>query len=373
LDHTLFQSFEVSSESLAVIRMIYAGHLLLFSLPRFSWIAGTPDAMFLPPPSLVSGLGGFPPLPFFQGLELILCLSAVCLFFGLKTRTASWMLGLSLILGHSFAFSLGKIDHNIFRVLLPLVLSASNWGASCSVDKWRNGETHSAAVESWPVAFFALLVGFGMCTGGLQKVMGGWLSLETQAVRWHLFRNFYDTQRTDLLAPWLIQVRSTVFWEALDYHTVLLELGFFLAAWKARSMRFFCALAVLFHTAIYLIFNILFAPNLIAYSVFVRWHRHSAVVGLVEKMEVGLRGWKVRHVLAVAVAYIWLFFLLDSPSHVFYGLVRRPLRLGGNWALLVLSVTGALFYFYGLLKRGTDGYRPAFQARVRRLPEDNSR
>ncbi|ACY49615.1 HTTM domain-containing protein [Rhodothermus marinus] len=277
LDRWLFDSFRPTARGLAAYRIAYALFVLLLIDPghspyfNFHPLAGLPDSFFLPPPGPMQLFSGFPPRWFFAGLHLLLDLSLVALLFGYRTRLASWMTGLLFLIGFGFLFSAGKINHVILFVLLPWVMSFSNWGAAWSLDA-RLGRARPT-VEGWPLALLALLTGFAMFTAGFTKLLGGWLDPATQATRGHWLKQYFVVGRQDLLADLVTAPLPAGLWELMDWGTVLLEIGLLPAVLVPGLFRMLLSLMVLFHLGTALLFNITFVQNLIVYAAFLNWDR----------------------------------------------------------------------------------------------------
>lgn len=218
--------------------------------------------------------GGFPPQWFFVGLHVLLDLSLIALLFGYRTRLASWLTGLLFLMGFGFLFSAGKVNHVMLFILLPWVMSFSNWGAAWSIDA-QQGRTRPM-VESWPLALLALLIGFAMFTAGFTKLLGSWLDPTTQATRSHWLKQYFVVGRQDLLADLVIAPLPAGLWELMDWGTVLLEISLLLAAFIPRLWGVLLSLMVLFHLGTALLFNITFVQNLIVYAAFLNWDRLAA-------------------------------------------------------------------------------------------------
>ncbi|MEX2641448.1 MAG: HTTM domain-containing protein [Balneolales bacterium] len=276
-DHWIFCSFQVSAESLGLYRILFASLILLVVTPghsvyaQFTLLSGFPAGFFDPPPGPMMLFGGIPGETFFRGLILMLNISLVSLLLGYKTFWASLATGLLFLTGFGFSFSLGKVNHNLLLLILPLIMMWSNWGASYSLDALRTPGKRPTA-ESWPLTLLILCIGFMMFTAGLPKILGGWLDPDSLATRGHLFRQFFVNGRTDLLSGWLVSVDEQWFWIMLDYVTVIFETGFLIAILHPVTARIFLALAVLFHAGTLVMMNISFTNNIIVYGAFVNWH-----------------------------------------------------------------------------------------------------
>lgn len=283
-DRWIFDSFTVSARGLALYRMVFALYLLLIIAPghgsyaNFSYLDSMPDIFFYPPPGPMQLFSGFPSFPFFEALLVLLNLSLVAVLVGYRTRWATLATGILLLVGYGFNYSLSNLHHNILLLVLPLVMAFSNWGAALSFD--ARSDRAPRQVYSWPLVMVALLLGYGMFTAGLPKMIGGWLDPYTHAVHGRFLREYFVIERHDLLAPLFIDVTNGVFWEMLDVATVLYEIGFLFAILHPFTTRLFSVISVGFHTIVTLILNIAFLPNLIVYAAFVPWHRLAAVLPL---------------------------------------------------------------------------------------------
>lgn len=287
LHHWLHHSFPASPDQLAIYRICFATYLLLFGVPRYVWISDIPQMFFKPGPVnlsfYLSLVGGFPGEIFFDLLSIILYPLAIFLFFGLFTRTVSMTLGILVIVGNSFAYSFGKIDHDILIWLVPIVMSASRWGDRYSFDHTFRRPISENGNSTWPVTLLSLMLGFAMFSAGIPKLLGGWLNLGTQAVRGHLYYYWFVLERRDLLAPFFMQLDNWVVWEIMDYAAVVFELGFLVSVSRAGWFKAFVASAVVFHVLNYLILNITFSSYLIVYLVFLDW---SKVHGWIQRKRI---------------------------------------------------------------------------------------
>jgi uncharacterized membrane protein YphA (DoxX/SURF4 family) len=282
LDRWIFESYVVTPEGLGLYRIAFSLFALLFLTPgsaeyvRFSFLGGLPDVFFLPPLGPMQWTSGFPPGELFVLLEALLILSLTAMLFGYYTRTASVATTMLFLVGYGFAYSLGKINHNILFVLLPFVMAFSNWGAAYSFDaQTRRG---ARTVASWPLVLLLLLTGFAMFTAGLPKILGGWLDPNTQATYGRFVRQFFVHGRRDLLAPLAIDLQSPVLWEVFDVATVCFEVGFLIAIMHPFTTRLFAVGAIAFHTGVTLVLNIAFVPNYIVYAAVLPWATFARIL-----------------------------------------------------------------------------------------------
>lgn len=300
----IFESFTVTAPGMALYRVFTALFILFFLLPSpsvYNVLGTMPADFFAPPPGPMMLFEGFPPAYVLYLLHYGLIAALLFLVFGWHTRAASLAAGILLLVLKGFIYSLGKINHDLVVVLVPLVMAFSGWGGAYSMDA-RLGRTSSA--NGWTVLLLALFIGFMMFTAGLPKIMGGWLDPSTHAVQGHYLKQFAVRGRRDLLAPYAGAL-GPFSWELLDYFTVFFEVGFLLALARPGSIRVFVCLAVLFHAGTMLMMNIAFLPNFLAYAAFLNWNRIDRWI--TTRLGKGrLSRWAPPASVAVVLLVIWL-------------------------------------------------------------------
>lgn len=269
IDQWMFRAYETPAESLAIYRIVFSAFLLLVVMPKFLWLAALPDSFHTPPPGPFALVSSFPPAPVFIVVELLLAVAAVSLLLGYRTRLASLIVGLTMMVGLGFVYSLGKINHGmlLFNVV-PLVLAFSSWGNRFSLDA-RKGVR--AGESGWPLALMALATGLMMLTAGIGKAVTGWLNPGTHAARAWIIKNLALDDRAPLLAENVVKIDNELFWASLDYLTVALEAGLVVAILWPVAFRLMLAFFVLFHVGIYVTMGIGFGAAIIAYGAFVQW------------------------------------------------------------------------------------------------------
>lgn len=276
LERWIFHSFQASPHSLASCRILTALYLLLVISPGhsaqldFSFLASVPDVFYSPPPGPMQLFDDFPSATYFECIHFLLNVCGVALLVGYRTRVVSIAISLLLLAGFGFSYSLGKVNHNILFVLLPLVMSASNWGKAYSYDALSERNVSGSPVF-WPITLMAFLLGFAMFSAGVPKLLSGWLETSSHAVHRTLVGQYFVNERQDFLAPYLLSFDCPTFWEGLDWATVLFETGFLVAVFHPSSTRLFAGFAVLFHFGVLLVLNISFLNHLVVYALFVDW------------------------------------------------------------------------------------------------------
>jgi uncharacterized membrane protein YphA (DoxX/SURF4 family) len=270
----IFNSYYPTKEGLGLYRIFSALFILFFLLPpveMYQFLGSLPSDFYAPPPGPMLLFDGFPPEIVFYVLHSILIIALLCLLLGFKTTAASITTGMVLLVIKGLFYSVGKINHDLLVVALPIVMAFSNWGAVYSIDSLRNKSKQESEVYGWPLVLLALMIGFMMFTAGFPKILGGWLYWDTQATFGHFFKQYFLNGRQDLLANYALQIENRFAWELLDYGTIIFETGFLLAILTPRTTRLFVCFAVIFHFSIMMMLNIAFLPNFLAYAAFLDW------------------------------------------------------------------------------------------------------
>jgi hypothetical protein len=237
---------------------------------------------------------GFPGDFFFYSLEGVAAFSIIALLFGYYTRLASLLTGISLLVGYGFLYSLGKVNHNILVLIIPLFMAGSNWGSRLSLDA-LHGRVPDRESTGWPIALIAASPAVAMFIAGAGKVIGGWFDPSLQATQPHLVHQFFANERQDLLAPHLLSISNGVFWELQDWATVVLEIGFLGAVLRLTWLRAFMIAATFFHLGVALSMNILFVQQILVYALFVEWsqflsdnNESGLTTSIFESQEIGV-------------------------------------------------------------------------------------
>ncbi|MFD1504239.1 DUF393 domain-containing protein [Georgenia yuyongxinii] len=325
--------------SLARYRVVYAA-IALLTLPDFSWPALFPDSMYIAPPGPFMLSPGFPPEVVLRGLEALFAACLVAILLGWFTRTASVLAVIVAMTGFGFTYSLGKIDHDILLVLLPAPMALAGWGDRFSLDAVRRRARGLPAAaeraDQWPLRLYALMIGLGFLTAAWPKIRGDWLNPRTQAVQGHQVRQYFTNDKDDLLAPFFLEFDHPVFWEILDIATILLEAGLILAVLSWTTTRFAFAVAGTFHLGVWLMMNIAFFMNVVAYGFLVPWDRLPVPRAL--RRSFAAPAWLVRlaPVLVIAGGVSWSLLVesVGNAAGVVYPVVLVVGGLVGAWFLL---------------------------------------
>jgi predicted DCC family thiol-disulfide oxidoreductase YuxK len=313
LDRWIHGFLPVTAEGLALSRIFFAGYFLVTGIPTFSWVSRNPPGFFDPPQLSIANLfATFPPMGVMRTLDLVICVLLIFLLVGIETRASSILLTVAWILGNSFRFSFGKIDHSILAVVTPAVMAFSGWGDTYSIDaKFRKA---APRLNAWPLTLLALLVAFGFFSGGLPKLLS-WVDfdLTTHGVRNWLVSGWYELDRRKLLAPFAMSVHNPYVWEAFDLLAVVFEVGFLFSLARRGLFRTYLFIAIMFHLVNVLMLNIGFLTLLPVYVVFAPWER------IVPRLPHGLlravdRLASPRGLMALLVLFLPLYLLADGVS-----------------------------------------------------------
>jgi len=268
LDHLFFEEYKLSAKTLGIFRIFY-GIFTIFILGILDLrvLSTLPNYIYDPPLlSIASFTSGYPGYYFFLILSLLIFFLHFFVLFGYKTRVSSILLTVLSLIGYSFYFSIGKINHGqMVLVWIPLLLGLAGWGRAYSVDSYRYSSKATYDVKGWPVFLLVSILVFGMFSAGLPKLMGGWLDPHTHAVRGHFLMRYYVLNRQGFLAPYFEKLKSSFIWEGMDYTAVIFELSFLIMLFRKKYLQFYVILGLIFHILNLLILNISFIPNIVIY------------------------------------------------------------------------------------------------------------
>lgn len=255
-------------KSLCVFRIIVGVFLLCVYCPSFSWIADSPQAFFNPPVlSIANFFHRFPSKEFFLIIDLISLLSAVFITIGIKARISTFIYVFISIIGYSFQFSFGKVDHNILMYAMLFCMAFSGWGAYLAVVPDEVPNKNSTAQS---LSLLGVLISFAFFSAGFGKALH-WINfdLSTTGTGGWFYSVFYELEKQQfLLAPF---IKYLPFWsfKVMDFIAVCFELSplLFLLTSK-KAWRAWILIACLFHTFNTLMLNINFISIGIIYLAF---------------------------------------------------------------------------------------------------------
>lgn len=313
VDRWIFEEYRLSDRSLAISRIIIA-FCLFGSSPRYLWVGAVPESFYAPPLGLAMFLSHQPPSWVMWGITAAMKILTVAFLVGWRTRHVGVALALLILVGNSFAYAFGKIDHDILLVTTIVVLSFAGTNRHYAFD----ASHRSAAGEPprWPLALHALIVSLAMLSAALPKIASGWLDPSTQSTKGHMVFNLHASERHTILGQFMTDHGPDWLWECLDWSTIGLECALLPAMFSLKAIRVVCALAVLFHAGVYFSMDILFSANLLAYGVFVEWDR-ALKVGAVSRL-------LARREQAVKILRVWTWPILGLGCILAYTTVESP-------------------------------------------------
>lgn len=244
--------------ALGIFRILYAGGLLIVWPPLSSVpLGGAPGSFYFAPLGPMAVLTGYPPSWLLLILEMACRSALIPLALGWRTRVVSIVVGVGFTLLAGVRYSTGKIDHDLLVLTVAPLALAAYWGASLSMDALRR-PTQPVRDSAPGVAVLALATGFLFFTSGLAKALTGWLATDGSATRgWML--DYVDAGLGHWLNEAVITWDVPLLWKALDVTTVLFEMGFLVAIWRRRWLRFYVPVALAFHIGTIMLMSIDFS------------------------------------------------------------------------------------------------------------------
>ncbi len=261
------RSTVLGAESLSAFRVVFSFFLLITHTP-FNWIASAPRALFNPPVlSLANLFDGFPGRAFFVALDATSLLSLACLAIGIRARTATIVYLLAAIVGQSFQYSFGKIDHPIMLYALLGCMAFSGWGQHLAVLPDKKAKSDST-IRS--LSLLSVLLCFAMFTAGFEKAMN-WVDFDLNTngfISW--FRLGYYVYDRQFLLAHLVNYFPPLLLELFDYAAVALELSpLFFLLHSRKGWRVWLLIVCAFHLVNTLLLNIAFIENTMVYLAFI--------------------------------------------------------------------------------------------------------
>ena len=168
--HKAEKSVGSSRRDLSIIRIIYGLFILTLIHLDFSWLGDIPQGLFLPNFLSLSNLfHGFPSYITMRTIEIILVLLGLGILLGIKSRWAGVIFVITYIIGNSFNYSFGKINHDlIFFITFLLGLSFTNWGVNNAIIP---DHQVSSNTQRKILTVLAIMLCFGMFTAGFEKAI----------------------------------------------------------------------------------------------------------------------------------------------------------------------------------------------------------
>ncbi len=243
--------------------------LILNAIPDLRWIGSYPGVFYDPAPGMPAMWRGFLPYWALVSLEVLLILVICGMLIGWRTPLMSVAVTVVGYTANSAYFTFGKIDHTFMLWIVPGLLAFSGWGRHFSADAARSEPADEDEIApSWPVVAVGAFLAVSFLTAAMPKILRGWLSFETSAVRRHFLQLSYQLERDQLLAQTFRDFDFQPFWEALDWAGIGLELALAFALFWPFAQRWLIFAAWIFHLANLLLLNISFYGPLAVYPLF---------------------------------------------------------------------------------------------------------
>ncbi len=270
LDRFTIGNFRASNLDLAVLRILTASVVLIVFAPNWVYLADSPDFLFSPPPGTPRLMPTPPPRYLIDLANLMVIVSASALLLGIAPKLSSIATSASMLFLNSLGFTLGKIDHDIMFVLLPMFMAFADWGKCLTV--YGRCDSDPRTLKRRPaLALFALAIALSMTFAGLAKAGSGWLDWDTQASLGHVSHSHYVNGRPTFLSGIAIEHFPAWLHEVGDWATVVFELSLIPALLSPVLFRTALVVAMFFHFGVLLMLDIPFFSNPFAYAAFAPW------------------------------------------------------------------------------------------------------
>ncbi|MAT06298.1 MAG: hypothetical protein CL424_14770 [Acidimicrobiaceae bacterium] len=290
--------------SLQVVRWLVGLYLLVIEAPHYTWIDEAPTAFFDPPVFSIAHLAGaFPAEPFFLVLDLVGIAAIVLMTVGVRTRAATIVVVVCRLIGTSFLFSFGKIDHTIMLTVFLALMAYCEWGRQPlrTSGAARDVACATAARSQRARSLYAVVLAFGFLTAGLPKLLK-WVDGDTSTsgfLSWY-YEGVLDLRRDGMLADLVPGIPATLL-ELVDVAAVGVEVVGFLALLLGRLWwRSFLLLVSMLHLANVLVLNIEFSAQAITYLAFA-----DLTLAALSDGTVAARRWKWVGGVALASVVAW--------------------------------------------------------------------
>jgi uncharacterized membrane protein YphA (DoxX/SURF4 family) len=262
--HRILTNTFVSTDELAISRILVGFYFLLIDRPSYSWINEVPSSFFDPPIlSLANLFSGFPPAIYFIITDYLIIVLLVFIIIGLYSRYSFFIIFILLIVNNSFAYSFGKIDHAILGTLLFLFFGFTNAGSRFSIKKDK-----VLICQNLAIIIFSLSIVFGYFTAGYQK-FNNWIDfdLNTSGILSWFYPSYFEIISNDSIAKYMFLIPKE-FLEILDYLVPVFEIsGIIFLLISYRTWLLYLFLACLFHLGNSLLLNIPFTIHAMVFGI----------------------------------------------------------------------------------------------------------
>lgn len=313
---------------LGLTRILFCIGFFIFGLPSFHQISSFDLVFFDPPPGISLLIGPITSGEFWWIFDIILRVVFIGVLAGFRTKESSILLGLLLLFGFTYDYSYGKINHNIFPVIFPLIMAFTNWGGALSIDSLKK-ENLKITPKGWPLTFLSFLLGWGYFTAGLPKLIGGWLDPSYSSTAGFILRRYYSSSGPLYLNEMFVKINSLFINKVFDYSTLLFELGFILTIFWAVVFMRAIAIAALFHLGVLLTVNIPFSLHVLVflpYIVYFYFDKNSRLSVNFEKFFIKNKKYFLGALFILAIAIITDYNqkLFEFHPHLILFLIGIP-------------------------------------------------
>jgi uncharacterized membrane protein YphA (DoxX/SURF4 family) len=260
------ESYAPNRYFLAALRIVFGVWIIAFSTD-ISWIAEVPSDFVNPRPGLFAFITGVPSAGLLTAIMTAKLVLGVMVAIGFWTLPASVALTACMMVASGITYSFSKIDH--FE-LAPVFLALAGWGGAWSVDAFlgRRAGKPRRPIHGLPVLLYGMTIAWGMLSAAAPKAANGWLDPSRHATRGYLVRDIALGEKIGPLGEQLLSINSGLFWNFLDYMTIIAEGGLILVVFFPLMFRLWLVMIIAFHVGVYLALGINFSDNLLAYAVF---------------------------------------------------------------------------------------------------------
>ncbi|RZA00023.1 MAG: hypothetical protein EOP47_15210 [Sphingobacteriaceae bacterium] len=316
--------YPISTKYLSFYRILFCSAFIWFvGLPTYTWLGSVSEYLYRPPEvSLALLYNGFPSTVFLGVLTVVNIVLFVMMFFGIWCKWSSVLFSFTTILGHTYWYSLGHIDHFVLWMITPALLGLAGWGDYFSIQKQPDPGFDTKSRDentSIYIQLLALFIGFSMFTSGLQKIGGEWWHWSYEGARYNFVSKAFEFDTRGPLVDEVLHIKSSLIWKAMDYGTLIMEIGFLFAVWKRKVFNYFVVVGLIFHIMVLLLFNIRFFANVIVYLVFIDWKAVDKSLGLSKLLTNRLLYKKfmtaVYSVSSLLFLY-WIWGLFNTPNEL---------------------------------------------------------
>jgi len=300
--------YNFSDKHLSFFRIIFALFFLLFNgMFSYDYFPELPKE-FLTFPSVATLYGRFPPISFFNAIDILTFLCLFLVMIGLFTRIASILIFVFIVVNHSFVFLIVVAFSMLIVPFFFLVMAFSWWNTHYSLDALLFGKKNSVNTV-FIVIILLITLTFSFFISAYMKIKGGWLSIDSQAIFVYWNANYFIDNRISILNPDNLYISSKLFWELSDYLIVLIEMAPFLFCWNKKLLRISFLFLGGFQIMVYLFLNISFSIFPLMYCFFILEPERSALFKYAEAFFNRLFSQKNSYTFAILISLLFLIYV----------------------------------------------------------------